>query len=166
MPEQKPGESEQVVGTPRAFLDALERRFGPIRWDLAANASNAVVDGGRFYGPGSAHGEDALVMPWWKLGGVQFLNPEFGQCAEFAAKACAEGRLGARVKMLVPASVSTDWWRESVHGQALALFIRPRLTFVGHDDAYPKDLALVAYGPWVAPGYDTWKWNATEAAAR
>jgi hypothetical protein len=33
-----------------------------------------------------------------------------------------------------------------------------RLTFVGHTDPYPKDLALLLYGPSVSPGYEMWMW--------
>lgn len=166
MPEQRPGDSEQEVGTPRPFLDAVERRFGPIRWDLAANASNTVVPDA-YYGPGSRHGEDSLVMPWaLNHAGVLWLNPPFGNIKPFAAQCATEGPRGARVKMLVPAAVSTEWWKTYVHQQALVLFLRPRLEFVGHDHGFPKDLALVCYGPWVAPGYHTWRWDhPTEAAA-
>lgn len=164
MPAQNPGTSEQAVGTPRPFLDAVERRFGPIRWDLAANAENHVV--ADWYGPGSPHATDALVMPWWKHGGVLWLNPEFGNIPPFAQKCDEDGRRGARVKMLVPAAVSTEWWFKFVHNRALVLFLRPRIQFIGHDQGFPKDLALCCYGPWVAPGYHTWRWDhETEVAA-
>jgi hypothetical protein len=59
--------------------------------------------------------------------------------------------------MLTPASVSTEWFNDSVHGQALVLAIRPRIKFVGHADPYPKDLILSCYGE--PPGFDTWRWD-------
>jgi phage N-6-adenine-methyltransferase len=165
MPAQKPGASEQVVGTPPAFLTAVERRFGPIRWDLAATHANTVLPV-YHYGPGSKYGENALTERWAQHGGVLWLNPEFSDIDPWAAKSNTEGRAGARVKMLVPASVGTDWWAEHVHYKAMVLFLRPRLTFIGHTDPYPKDLALCCYGPWVSPGYNTWRWDhETEAAA-
>ena len=163
MPAQKPGKSEQAVQTPPEFLAAVARRFGPIRWDLAANASNHVAPG--WYGPGSPDGEDALAQDWSKRGGVLFLNPEFGNIPPFAKLAAEFGPRGARTKMLVPAAVSTEWWVKFVHQRALVLFLRPRIKFVGHDAGFPKDLALCAYGPWVAPGYSTWRWDADEVAA-
>lgn len=164
MPQQRPSESEQEVRTPAEFIDAVERRFGRIRFDLAANASNAIRPA--FFGPGSTIGEDALAHPWDQMGGVLWLNPPFGNIPPFAEKCAKEGPLGARVKMLVPAAVSTNWWAKSVHGQALVLFLRPRIRFVGHKAGFPKDLALCCYGPWVAPGYSTWRWDAPEVAAR
>ena len=44
MPAQKPGSSKQDYSTPRAFLDAVEKRFGRIKWDLAAHERNHVCD--------------------------------------------------------------------------------------------------------------------------
>lgn len=163
MPAQRPGSSEQAVGTPRPFLDAVERRFGPIRWDLAANASNAVVP--NYYGPGSPHGEDTYQKSWHLHGGVLWLNSQFDQLAEATAKSNADGRQGARVVQLSPASVSTEWFARNVHQQAMVLFLRPRIKFVGEEDPFPKDLAIFAWGPWVSPGYSTWRWDADEVAA-
>lgn len=166
MPAQRPGESVQEVGTPPAFLAAVARRFGPIRWDLAANASNSVCGSDAYYGPGSRHGEDSLKERWHMHAGVLFLNPQFDSIQPFAAKCVEEGRLGARVKMLVPAAVSTNWWAEHVHQKAMVLFLRPRLKFVGHAQGFPKDLALVCQLPWAVPGYHTWNWShPIEAAA-
>lgn len=157
MPRQKPGESEQVVGTDPLFLAALARRFGPIRFDLAANASNAVAP--NYYGPGSPLGEDTLVMPWHKHGGVLFLNPEFDDIEPYAAKCREEGALGGRVHFLVPASTGANWFRFHVNKHALILALSPRLTFVGHMQPYPKDMILAVFGPWVAPGFDCWRWR-------
>lgn len=157
MPEQKPWKSKQDVGTQPEFLRAVERRFGPIRWDLAAHRDNHVVP--QYLGPGSTHGEDSLKVSWHLLGGLLFLNPEFSDIDPWAEKCAAEGARGARVKMLVPASIGTDWFREHVHHKALWLALSPRLTFVGHKDPYPRDLILCCYGPWVAPGFDCWRWR-------
>ncbi len=41
--------SRQDYGTPRAFLDAVERRFGPIQFDLAAHRGNAKHE--RYFAP-------------------------------------------------------------------------------------------------------------------
>lgn len=164
MPAQKPGASEQSVGTPRPFIDAVERRFGPIRWDLAGDSTNHVCD--RWYGPGSPDGEDSLTQDWSARSGVLYLNPEFGNIPPFAQRCAEMGPRGARVKMLVPAAVSTEWWFKFVHNRALVLFLRPRLTFIGHKAGFPMGLALVCHGPWIAPGYHTWRWDhAMEVAA-
>lgn len=165
MPRQKPNRSEQDVGTPRAFLNAVEERFGAIDWDLAAKPTNAVA--GRFLGPGSPHGEDALAVDWAMLpgavGGRLWLNPPFGRIAPFAQKCAGMApAIAGTILMLAPASVSTEWFADHVHRKALVLAIRPRLTFVGHDDAFPKDLALYVFGRWVVPGFDLWRWDGAE----
>lgn len=166
MPRQKPGRSEQAVGTPREFLQAVEDRFGPIGWDLAASAGNAVT--GRFLGPGSPHGEDSLAVDWAMLpdqvGKTLWLNPPFGNIRPFVAKAArmAPALPGSSIVILVPASVSTEWFAECVHRRALVLAIRPRLTFVGSKDPYPKDLAALVFGRWVVPAFDTWRWDGAD----
>lgn len=162
MPKQRPHKSEQAVGTPRAFLQAVEERFGVIDWDLAATASNAVT--GKYLGPGASRGEDSLAVDWAMLPGAVdgrlWINPPFGKIAKFAAK-CAEQApaIDGEILMLVPASVGTNWFAGHVHGNALVLALRPRLTFVGHKDPYPKDLMLVVFGRWVVPAFDLWRWK-------
>lgn len=161
-PKQKPHRSEQEVGTPRAFLDAVEERFGALTWDLAANPGNAVAKS--YLTPASAGGKGSLAVDWAMLpgavGGRLWLNPPFGTIAPFAQK-CAEQApaIAGSILMLVPASVGTNWFAEHVHRKALVLALRPRLTFVGHGDPYPKDLALIVWGRWVVPAFDLWKWN-------
>jgi phage N-6-adenine-methyltransferase len=154
MPEQKPGRSAQEVGTPRAFLDAVEKRFGPLKWDLAADESNHVTE--RWFGPG-APGEDSLTCSWWMCPpGLLWLNPPYGNIGPWAAK-CASIVDPHRIAFLVPASVGSNWFAEHVDGKALVLFLRPRLTFVGHTQSYPKDLILAVYGE--KPGYECWRWR-------
>ncbi len=156
MPEQKPGRSKQDYSTPRPFLDAVERRFGPIRIDLAAHERNHVVPA--YFGKGSALGEDSFAQDWAKHAGVLWLNPEFDNIDPWAAKCREDGRRGARPLLLVPASIGSNWFVRQVHHHALVLAIRPRLSFDGVNP-YPKDLILAAYGPWIAPGFTTWNWS-------
>ncbi|MES1164173.1 MAG: DNA N-6-adenine-methyltransferase [Verrucomicrobiota bacterium] len=157
-PTQKPGQSEQIVGTPPQFIDAVERQFGPITWDLAALSSNRVRQVG-WFGPGSPDGEDALVQPWHNhTRGLQWLNPGFGKIGQWAAKCREEGAKGASIAMLVPLS-SSNWARDYVHGRALVLGLNPRLKFIGHRIVFPKDLMLCLYGPGFTPGFTIWQWN-------
>jgi phage N-6-adenine-methyltransferase len=151
MPEQKPGRSVQEVGTPREFLDAVERRFGSLDWDLAADGSNHVTP--YWFGPGSRYEQDSLTAHW-AAGYFSWLNPPYGNIAPWARK-CAFA--GMRIAFLVPASVGSNWFAEHVDGKALVLFLRPRLTFVGHTQSYPKDLILAMYGE--KPGYECWRWK-------
>ncbi len=159
MPRQKPGESEQDVATPRDFLDAVEKRFGRIGLDLAADSNNHVCP--LWLGPGSPlmGGEDALAPNVsWAGRDLRWLNPRFANLKLWAQKS-AEQRHHAFIAMLSPAIVSTNIFDEFIHRKALVLGIRPRLIFVGQTDPYPKDLILSVYGPLVCPGFDTWKWK-------
>lgn len=159
MPLQRPGTSEQTVCTPRAFLNAVERRFGPITFDLAATSENEVTGSGFYFGPGSSYGENALVVPWPREG-LLWCNPPYGLIKGngFARKGRLEAEKGSRIAMLIPAAVATNWYADEIHGHAFVLPIRPRLTFVGHKDPYPKDLMLCMFGPG-ANGFEPWAWN-------
>ena len=164
MPAQRPGQSEQDVETPSDFLRAVVRRFGPLTWDLAATVENRKAP--FCYTPE----QDSLVQHWHheRHRGNLWLNPPFGDIARWARK-CAEesalvhadpertDRYDWRVLLLVPASVSANWYAEHVHGRALVMPLRPRLTFVGQDDPFPKDLMLAAFGE--RPGFEPWRWD-------
>lgn len=159
MPAQKPGTSEQVVCTPRAFLDAVERRFGRIGFDLAATAANSVVGGSNYFGPDAFMVKDALLAGWPR-DLLCWLNPPYGMIKGngFARKARAEAALGVRIVMLIPAAVATNWFADEVYGHALVIPIRPRLTFIGHKDPFPKDLMLCCYNLGSA-GFEPWDWR-------
>lgn len=169
MPAQRPGRSTQEVGTPLAFLQAVARRFGPIRWDLAANARNSVC-GDRFYGLGSRWGKDTYERAWDRIPGVVnghdllWFNPEFGNMEPAVRKASEEARRGARIALLAPLSAA-DWALRHVWGRALVLPLFPRLTFVGHSAPFPKDLALALYDPDQDRRTEPWRWDAAPAIA-
>lgn len=160
MPKQKPGKSVQEVGTPRDLLDAVIARFGVIKWDLAANEQNHVVPG--WSGPGSDRQPDSLSGAWWALpDGLLWLNPPFANISRWAFQCSNPGSINKKqtVAMLVPASVGSEWFRQYVDGKALVLFLSPRLTFVGHDQPYPKDCMLCLFGESIKPGYECWRWK-------
>lgn len=153
------GASKQDYSTPRAFLNAVGERFGPIVFDLAAHADNCVVP--RYFGPGGEE-EDALHRKCFWSGcpaGNLWLNPPFDTIAPWARK-CAEQALRAgdrqRIFFLVPASVGSEWFAQFVDGEGLVLFLRPRLSF-DQKNSYPKDCILCVYG--VEPGYECWRWQ-------
>lgn len=153
VPLQKPGKSVQVVETPADFLDAVRDRFGHLDADLACTRANrkaliafAIEDG------------DSLARPWSGFSRA-WCNPPFANIAPWVAKAARTCPFGhpSRILMLTPASVGSEWFDEHVHGKAYVLGLRPRLTFVGHSDPYPKDMILSVYG--MPPGFDTWRWK-------
>lgn len=148
--------SEQVVGTDPLFVAAVEAHFGRIDFDLAATAGNRLAV--RYF----SKEQDALAQDWTQLRGNLWLNPEFSDIAPWARK-CAETasdrrpRHGQRIFLLTPASVGTNWFAEHVHGKAFVLALQGRITFVGHEDPYPKDCILSVYGGFV--GFDVWDWK-------
>lgn len=158
-PAQKPGRSRQDYGTPPEFLAAVRARFSLVEFDcdLAARADNAVCPS--FISPE----ENALVQPWKRGDGWNWLNPPFADIAPWVERAVSQCReFGARTMVLIPAAVGSNWWRDWVHQKADVQFLNGRLTFVGCEDPYPKDCALLLYTPVeLACGgyYDVWNWR-------
>lgn len=155
------GSSRQDWGTPPEFLEAVKRRFGSIDFDLAASSHNTVVPAGEYGEPGFwGEDEDALAQDWGSLSSVvrvAFCNPPFGNIRPWAAKCESVRDLPRWTLLLVPASMGSGWWRDHVLNKCQADGI-PRMTFVGAEQPYPKDLALLCYGYSVA-GTGFWDWR-------
>lgn len=141
-PTVRRGRSETVVGTPQAFVNECERRYGDIYRDIAASLGNAKNS---FYW---TQEDNALSKDWNDAlaGGVGWLNPPYDNIGLWAKKADEEAQKGARVLMLVPASVGTNWYLDYVHFKHPVDFLNGRIHFEGHEDPYPKDLMLVLFG--------------------
>lgn len=160
MPAQNPATSEQSVGTPWEFVDAVEARFGKLEWDLAASAENCVVrnmDGDRSSKFFSVK-ENSLAQDWTNLGSPLWLNPPFDHIADFAKKCVADADPRALVLLLTPGSIDANWWWEFCRPHAITYALSPRLTFVGHNQPYPKGLALHVFGTG-ATGFGRWRWK-------
>lgn len=158
------GGSKQDYETPKEFMNAIERRFGPIAWDLAA--AHGQQKAPRFIAPpGSGHvHEDFFSDAALRARGLCWLNPPFGAVAKWAAR-CAEITTQERqILMLAPASVSTDYFAEHIFPHSLVLAIRPRIAFVGEKQGFPKDLMLACYGFGVH-GFDLWQWKRRDESA-
>jgi phage N-6-adenine-methyltransferase len=163
MPVQKPGRSKQDYGTPPEFLAAVKKRLciEEFALDIAASAENAVAD--TFYTEEDNALSDDLrwrreIEPAVK-GDWAWLNPPFSNIAPWVEKAAQEASLGANILVLVPASVGSNWWRDCVEPYAYQTFLNGRITFVGQEDPYPKDCALLMYTPWQLMGHEIWSWN-------
>lgn len=158
-PTMKRGQSKQDYETDPAFIEAVVRRFGHIDFDLAATAANAQAD--RYFSPT----DDSLSMDWSLVEGSHlWLNPEFGSCAVWSAKCAetaraweAEGVTDKFITLLTPASVSTKWCITYVEPFAKIIPLFPRMTFVGEEDPFIKDLMLSLYGG--GPGFGSWVWR-------
>lgn len=166
VPAQKPGRSEQIVCTPKDFIESVENRFGLLEWDTAATCENSVVRGHlplSYFGPDheNEYNRDGLTASW-DAGCLHWCNPPFDNIKAWTAKAALNPQ--ARVLMLLPASIGSEWFAKCVHGKAYVLALRKRLTFVGHKHAYPKDLMLAVYG-FGLTGFEVWDWSKKVEAA-
>lgn len=144
------GKSKQDYATPAIFIDAVVRRFGPLAWDLAAHAGNTKHE--NFF----SIEQDSFKQAWHKSPGNQWLNPEFDHITPWARKCAEECALGARILMLTPASVGSNWFAQFVHRKAFVIALNGRLSFDGIAP-YPKDCMLSCYNFGV--GFDVWNWR-------
>lgn len=168
MPAQRPGHSKQDYCTPPEFLTAVKRRLDIVdfEFDLAASENNKVNKWGDYF----TEEDNALNRSWAVLGWEPdtywlWCNPPYNDLAAWTCKAATESKAapvgsGAYVAMLVPASTGANWWRDHVVNDAYVLFLNGRLTFVGADGPYPKDLVLLLYTPFIRSGNAIWNWRA------
>jgi len=144
--------SFQSYSTPKNFIDAVVKRWGPIDFDLAAKADNAKAK--RWYGIK----QNSLIQDWTKLKGNLWLNPPFGGIAPWALKCSQSATAHNQIFFLVPASVGSNWFADCVFGKALVYFLHPRLSFDSRSP-YPKDLILAVYGVKMSEGFQVWRWK-------
>lgn len=162
------------IWTPQVFIDAVEKRFGPIAWDLAASRESAK----------STHwiGENtnSLSVNWARLGRdlkcfacvnrLLWLNPPFANIAPWARKCVNEQKQGAEILLLVPASVGANWYWEWVEPFA-EVYSVGRMVFDNCFNKqgelvttpYPKDLILCYYTRYAdlstLPKMQRWRWQ-------
>lgn len=140
--------SRQTYQTPPEFLAAVEKRFGQLGFDVAAEPDTAVTP---WYWTAE---DDAFTKDWAAeyyvrkgvgLPAMLWLNPPYSNIEPWAKRCLETAGRGAEVLLLVPASVGSNWYRDHVHGKADIYYLNGRITFVGASDPYPKDLMLVHY---------------------
>ncbi len=152
-------DSKQDYATPQTFIDAVVRDWclgEAFSFDLAATKENAKATD---YFTTEVN---SLLVNWHAFKGLMWLNPPFSLITPWAKKCSDESILGARIAMLVPASVDSNWWAHHVHKKAAVRFVSPRIAFDG-TDPYPKPLALLLYGDWhlteEKEWYAPWRWK-------
>jgi phage N-6-adenine-methyltransferase len=150
-PRHNRGNSEQEVATPGELIMAVEGRFGPIAFDLAASQWCAWAD--EYF----TAEHDALWQDWLSLRGVLWLNPEFGNLRPWAQKCLSSSGPGRTIIMLTPFTTA-NWAVEYVWGKAYVIGLSGRVRFVGHKQGYPKDLMLSVYGMGCV-GFEVWDWR-------
>lgn len=147
------GKNDGVYRTPDDFRAAVVARFGYPHVDLACTRENV-------FGREGLHTPawDSLQVDWRDWIPYQparpygWLNPPFAHIAPWAKKAAESG---ARVLMLVPAAIGSNWYRDYVHKHARVYALNGRLDF--GSGPYPKDCTLCDYGD--EPGLEIWSWQ-------
>jgi phage N-6-adenine-methyltransferase len=163
MPKQKPGKSRQDYETPQDLIDAIEQRFGPLAFDLAAHAKNTKCKG--YYNSRV----DSLKQDWSLLKGNLWLNPPFARIGPWAEK-CKETvwywqhlngedtfALPFNIFLLTPAAIGSEWFRKHIYMHAGVIALNPRIQFVGEADPYIKDCMLSVFG--MHPSFEVWRWK-------
>lgn len=146
-------QSKQDYETPDDFIQAVEKRFGKIEVDLAANSINTKA---QFFFPPET---DSLIQKW-PVGEICWLNPPFDNITDWACKCSMEAERGCRILFLTPASIGSNWFRDFIYNQAMVMALNGRLTFKGCTAPYPKDCILSAYNfPTWTPGFQVWNWR-------
>jgi hypothetical protein len=145
------GESKQDYCTPKAFLDAVQNRFGLIVWDLAATKSQAVCglgETGHYYGPDhERHQEgysrrDALKDAFgrendWSVqhpAGLRWLNPPFAHIAPWAMRCAKYASADRPIAFLVPASIGANWYWDHVYANARTYSVGRMMFVIRHPD--------------------------------
>lgn len=153
-PTIRRGQSKQDVQTDPLFMSAVQHRFGKIGFDLAASPENAQHE--HFF----TKQHDSLKQPWSELivDGWLWLNPEFDRIEPWVDKCAIESERGAKILLLTPASIGSNWFAKWVRPFSYVIALNGRLTFVGHAQSYPKDCILAVYCSGLR-GFDTWNWK-------
>ena len=131
--------------TPQWLVDELAEEFAPGGFDLdpAATAGNAKAP--RYF----RVDQDGLSQPWHAR--TVWLNPPYGKTStpRWLAKARAEVDLGhaGRVVCLVPARVSTSWWRAYEADPAVFTRVIGRIRWnASKRGEAPFDSAITVFG--------------------
>jgi hypothetical protein len=166
VPRQKPGKSRQDYETPPELLAAVEARFGQkLTIDLAARNDNAKAP--TWITP--EMNSLSKDTDWGKLigpKGLAWLNPEFSKITPWAKKCAEYGQQGYKILLLTPLTTA-NWCTHWIKPYARVLGLNPRVTFVGEDHCYIKDLqiACFGFGKWSDKvfypkvGFEYWNWQ-------
>lgn len=116
------GESRQDLGTPWDLIRAIEKRWGPLAWDLAADHTNTKAP--RYL----SKRIDSLKQDWTELlrGENGWLNPEFNPVTPWINHVVRHYQQGAKLITLTRGSIDANWyWRIEPIGNIYVLSPRP-----------------------------------------
>lgn len=129
--------------TPMALLEAVERRFGLIEFDLAASHDNCVVNACW------TEEDNALEQDWSELG-LCWLHPP-GDYERWLEKCRTETKQGARILALVPGGLT-----HPVSAYSFRLVPAPAWEDEAQEDKGPYWLLYFHAALW---GSETWEWR-------
>jgi hypothetical protein len=189
-------ETNQDIGTDPLLFQVLNAEFNFV-CDLAATAENALCADwlgkgsgwlGKVKGPhdpvppdGDETQGGSLDVPWSDWKGWLWLNPPFRKIAPWARKCLVESEKGARIVMLVPAAVDSDWFEDHVFEKAETRWLKSRPVFKcrytkdgpkdpktgrprylageWNKDGYPKPCQVSIFEKGRAPRMYPWDWR-------
>lgn len=152
------GKGNNNASTPMVFINAVVKKFGELGVDLAANIGNHKAP--LWLGPGSTVAPklgqpppyNSFDFDWHTFSSLCWLNPPFTNITPWVRKCAAEVQLGARILLLVPASVGANWYWDWVVPYADVYSVGRMVFDDCYDkhgelitDPYPKDLILCRY---------------------
>ncbi len=164
MPAQTPSTSFQNYVTPPTLIKAVKTllNINSFAFDFAASAENTKSN--HFW---TAEQDSLSFTPtaWAEVchSGWGWLNPPFKHLKPWA-QACEQAYIqGAKIALLVPASVGANWYRDHVYPHTLTLALNGRVPFIPNKPTwlYPKDLMLCLYGMPIGtlPDFRIWDWK-------
>ena len=154
-------EGVQDYGTPPELIQAVERDFSKIAFDLAATSQNTVAP---FWIEKDFRGADSLSADWLadydyhKSNGVLWLNPPFSGVRPWMEKCRDESARGARILSLTKSSLDSNWYQEVVAPNAASWILKSRVKFVGCDTVFTQALMLTEWGTGKR-GLGFWDWK-------
>ena len=157
-------ESKQDYATPPELVALIEKQFGvEFLLDLAAGSENTKAP--NFL----SVFEDSLSLNWKASleecdnddifpNRAAWLNPPFKRAEPWMAKCAEESAKGIKIVSLTLSSLGSNWYRDNVEGKALSFVLRDRVTFVGCDQPYTKELMVSLWGSGMS-GLSFWSWK-------
>lgn len=157
-------ESRQDYATPPELVALIADRFGvSFVIDLAADGTNAKA-------PNFLTASDDSLSRDWNAemartvefdllpGPAAWINPPFKRAAPWMEKCAAESAKGMKIISLTLSSLGSNWYRDHVNGKAFSLILQDRVTFVGCDASYTKELMVTLWG-FKMTGLGFWSWK-------
>lgn len=132
------GRDDDENATPRDFLDELEEIYDCEFFDPCPL-------GGAEMARQNPEKYDGLIIDWQKK---NFVNPPFSKIAPWLKKGVEEMQKGRLSVFIIPARVSSVYWRQWVFPYATRIeFLNRSLCFGKHQKPIPTPVAIIEYDP-------------------